>query len=424
MIRPIILLCTILFLHGRPLSATSYSSYESSSLSYQKLYQLLSEQKYAHVDAYVRKNQLSIRELEEIARNSSNEPFKRAVTATKNIRKLPDISSKMDPIFFSIALFAETSAEKYTNSGIFYWQKNIFGLEIEVDPHTKQLFIHLPSNRRNRLGAGNQKLVLKTILYDINRPKLMAYAKTEFFIESEISAMRLLQNTPHVLSGVGFLSHTDPITGNLIRGIVTEICTVGSLSDAINKGYRFSLKQKLQIAYDCLCGIEAIHKKGLVHRDVHSRNFFITYKGRKICALIGDMGRTTPILFAKGLPAQGNAYFIPPEGIYEEEMEGRDYIRSDLFAYAVSMWKLFYNKMPKWSYPRYPRMEELSRRERYDLFCRDIYSEARNPPPYRLEKITSKLRKLLIKWTDPDPKRRGDTTQAKNDFKKLLQKNR
>lgn len=271
------------------------------------------------------------------------------------------------------------------------------------------------------------KVVTKTIFYSNTKPEVMAYAHTTHKIQRERYAMKALKGLPNVLSAQGFLCHKDPKTSKKVYGVVTKICNQGSLFQALESGEKFTFKEKLSIAKDLSTGLYMMHSHHFVHRDLGVRNDFLSIKktahGRRVHAWIADFGRTIPVKDALDVPVQGNAMFMPPEGIFRKKMVRKDYYQSDLFALGCALWRLYYDKMPSWSEHRFPKKSHWSSDKQYHALVKAIQKE-HSRKIKKIKKYTSPVRKkfarLLIKLTSPHPSHRGDTKEAKRTIEKCL----
>ena len=403
-------------------SFSSFFCAHFSKSDLDQLYRILKDEQYEQALSYFAENTMNLRELEQVARDFPKTPFQKAVIATKKIFRREDLSSKLEKDVFSAIYFIETGAQRQIEAAVYYWDKAVSGLEIEYDPQTQNFFIHLPK-ATTILGRGRHKSVSKTIFYKMGKARLCAYATMEFFIGNEIASLQSLKHIPHVLSVVSFLSHQDPNTKATVFGIVTNFYNGGSLNAFSRREGRISLAKKIQIVCDCIAGLEGMHNTGFVHRDLHLKNFFYKISNRRdrYHGCIGDLGRAISIEKARKISAQGSDGYCAPEAIFKENLKGEDYFRTDLFAFGTAMWKFLYKVPPAWSQKKISARIDLPSSEKYTLLCAEIRQEH--------EKLRTKIdgsnelqmqiAALLIKWTDPDPEKRGTTLEAKEAFIKL-----
>ena len=64
----------------------------------------------------------------------------------------------------------------------------------------------------------------------------------------------------------------------------------GDLSHMLKTHTAFSDKERFKLACDMLCGLSAIHEKGLVHQDIKPRNILIYKSGGVYSSKISDCG--------------------------------------------------------------------------------------------------------------------------------------
>jgi serine/threonine protein kinase len=402
-----------------------------------KLSTLIFENRWTKVGREVEKgfkhSTLKMKDLAKIAKTYPQSPFSKALEASKRISKLRNCTPPSFHTLFPIALFAETRLKKELSKGHHFWEKNKFGKELQADPKTKELFIHLGDNKKNIIGKGRQKLVIKTIRYNSKHPEVMAYGYTKSGIDREVKSMKALRNLPHVMNMRAFLSHKDPHSKKKLNGIVTKIYNSGSLQDIIYKRhhYRLTLKEKIKIASDLVTGLHAMHSKKFAHRDLGAKNYFINIEGKKpgkrrITGCVADMGRTAATRNIVKMAVQGNSYYMPPEGFFLKKMRKKDYYQSDLFAFGCAMWNMYYGKLPEWSYKRYFKQEHGSTKSRQHHLI-SMINKVRHDKLRELNKQKSssprvQFQKLIIKMTDPSPHKRGTTGSAKYALKRMLKK--
>ena len=387
----------------------------------------------SYVQSKAKKKKITLQDLIELAASYPNSPFYHAVQATSSISKLPNQQDLPLSILFPITLFAETDLMTRINKGQLFWKASHFGRELEVDPESHRLFIHLRAKGKNVIGKGRQKFVIKTVLYDRKKPRVMAYGFTENNIDHEIEAMSNLRGLPNVMDAEGFLSHRDPHSKKVLHGLVTKIYNAGSLQDVIYKrSYRLTLREKVQIARDLVNGLNEMHTHHYVHRDLGAKNYFINILGkkpghRKITCCVADMGRTTHTRRLCKMAVQGNSWYMPPEGYLPWKMKGKDYYQSDLFAFGCAMWNLYYGHLPAWSYERYIKYGHGSIKNRRKNLISHIRKERAKLAHHisnmgKGKTMRKGFLRLIVKMTHPSPKKRGSTASTKQALESLLQR--
>jgi len=373
-------------------------------------------------------SEISFGNLEKIASLYPSSPFEKALQASSSILSLLEPTGLTAEKTFPIALFAETDLQKEIQMKKFYWSKQKFGRELQYDPETKSFFIHLGTHGIKPLGIGRKKVVTKTIRYDRERPEIMARGLTRCNVKKEMQAMEWLRTLPGILEAEALMHHKDPKHGHRLMTIVTKIYRPGSLHNVLKKAsWRLTLKERLQIANDLLEGLASIHSKGLVHRDLGARNYFVDItssnpESRSVRAVVADMGRTIPAIDSAAKPVQGNSSYLAPESINREKMVGKDYYQSDLFATGCVLWHLYFEKTPLWRQHHPYKKADATPEELYDRFI-ELLSKAHDGVANNRaeDPVQREFESILIQMTDKDPAKRGDAASCQKRVAALLE---
>jgi serine/threonine protein kinase len=117
-----------------------------------------------------------------------------------------------------------------------------------------------------------------------------------------------------------------------------------SLDTALTKYPDMPVYVKNVILYDVACGLSFLHSKGILHRDLTSRNVLLT---ECFHAKIADLGVARILCDAveltKFTKVPGNALFMPPEACTDDP----DYDTSlDMFSYGVLILNTVTQKWP------------------------------------------------------------------------------
>lgn len=123
--------------------------------------------------------------------------------------------------------------------------------------------------------------------------------------------------------------------------IVLEYVEGKELKDVIEDG-SLSINDKLEIASQIASGIHAAHKKGVIHRDIKSRNIMIDTSGT---VKIMDFGLArlegTDHITKTGTTIGTTAYMSP------EQLRGSEAdVRSDIWSFGVVLYELFSGELP------------------------------------------------------------------------------
>ncbi|MBL4847263.1 MAG: protein kinase [Planctomycetes bacterium] len=174
------------------------------------------------------------------------------------------------------------------------------------------------------------KLALKVLDPSLNQDRegLARYFR-------EVAALADIDN-PHV---VGFID-SGHHAGAYYLGM--ELVRGNTLWDQIYKGAPLSIPETVRLAYEMASALNAIHERGLVHRDVKSANIIAATDNRYILI---DFG------LAKGEAAEtltnpdeflGTAEFIAPEVVTGD----LQHIGSDIYALGVTLYEALTAALP------------------------------------------------------------------------------
>lgn len=308
-----------------------------------------------------------------------------------------------------------------------YLPKEETGLayDLEYDANYKNVFIIL-EGKRHFIGEGKKKTVRKAIHYHKKNPQIVARAEDPTTESRERLLTQKLHGAPGIFQTVGFGQNTKK--GKKYSTIYSKLYNPGQLHNALEKGYNFTLKEKIKIAYDILQGLHSLHSRGIVHRDLGARNYLIDIpKGkpgkRAISAAIADLGRANYAKYAADTKVQGNTTYTAPEAIYRSILNGKAYYKTDTFAVGCVLYWLFYEKQGKWQDFSYVKSVHMPLYHRYmDLKSRveKATKKRRTQLAKRSKKtVKDKFELLILRMLHTDPTKRATAEESLQAIKKL-----
>eukprot|EP00472_Partenskyella_glossopodia_P008750 CAMPEP_0197521452 /NCGR_PEP_ID=MMETSP1318-20131121/6728_1 /TAXON_ID=552666 /ORGANISM="Partenskyella glossopodia, Strain RCC365" /LENGTH=602 /DNA_ID=CAMNT_0043073455 /DNA_START=15 /DNA_END=1823 /DNA_ORIENTATION=- len=119
--------------------------------------------------------------------------------------------------------------------------------------------------------------------------------------------------------------------------LATEWCAGGGLDMLCFSEVKMTMKDVLTLAIDIARGMEFIHAKGLIHRDLKLANIMLTFADQ---AKVGDFGtalfkqKATGNIGTQGY--QAPEVFLPPEDSGIEEYHSK----IDVFSFGICLWHL------------------------------------------------------------------------------------
>lgn len=312
---------------------------------------------------------VSLDELQQIAEECNNQSLIYAIKTTKKVKERIAFVSVRD--FLQAALFIETRLQDYIEQEQYYLPKDTTGLSyaLEYDPTTRAHFIIL-EGKEAELGSGKMKVVTKAIYYTHKNPKLVARAEQTSPMDKELEITKLTANFPGMFETLGFGSHYE---GNTLHTtIYSKLYNPGSLEVMYESGQRLSLYEQVKVALNIVKGLEALHKAGIVHRDLGARNYLVHIpsgkKGRRdVVGCIADLGRADYIENVAHSKVQGNTTYTAPEGIFLDKMTGESYYKSDVFAVGCVFYRLIHGRKGMWQNPHHVKDTFIPAKERYKM---------------------------------------------------------
>jgi serine/threonine protein kinase/Tfp pilus assembly protein PilF len=123
--------------------------------------------------------------------------------------------------------------------------------------------------------------------------------------------------------------------------IVMEFIDGIELKDKIKSG-PIPIKEAINIAVQIAEGLEAAHKKGIVHRDIKSQNIMISDDGKVKIMDFGLAKVSGGTQLTKVGSTIGTAAYMSPEQALGEEVDSR----SDIFSFGVALYEMLTTKLP------------------------------------------------------------------------------
>lgn len=167
------------------------------------------------------------------------------------------------------------------------------------------------------------------------------------------------------------------------------------LAELLREGEVISTAQIRTLAKDAAAALSAVHRAGLIHRDVKPANLYRTPDGR---FQLGDFGIARRSRAGLLETMAGTAAYLAPEvargGAYDS--------RADLYSLGVVLYQLLnQGQLPLSGKDATYAQREAAIRRRWD--------GARLPPPPAGDR---RLKKAVLKLCHSDPRRRFDSAEA------------
>lgn len=203
------------------------------------------------------------------------------------------------------------------------------------------------------IGRGRNSIVYRARLLSLNGPRkakdslpvaLKVLTGSPKQPEQNISRLKrealamLSARHPHVIRMSDYVT-----TGDLCY-LTMELAELGDLKRELEKRESpFPPEQSLQMILDVLCGLEAIHHAGIIHRDVKPENLLLTQDGK---LKIGDFGIAR--LPLENIPLEelsrgvGTLEYLAPEALEKNIINEA----TDVYSVGVTLYQLLTKKLP------------------------------------------------------------------------------
>ncbi|RHZ61696.1 hypothetical protein Glove_346g100 [Diversispora epigaea] len=163
---------------------------------------------------------------------------------------------------------------------------------------------------------------------------------TEFLNELKHTFQFDNQNPVEIIRCFGVTQ--EPQTKNY--AFILEYARNGDLQHFVYKNFEeFTWKKKIQYFYDIIGGINRIHGKKIIHRDLHSGNILVVRlvnRSRNDCAVISDLGFSQPATIDSNLSRKSQIYGIIPYMAPELFKNQPHSYASDIYSLGMIMWQL------------------------------------------------------------------------------------
>ncbi|VDK84473.1 unnamed protein product [Litomosoides sigmodontis] len=155
--------------------------------------------------------------------------------------------------------------------------------------------------------------------------------KSEQALIDLMKEARVMQLYDHinVVKFYGFIVDREPFL------LVMEYCKDGSVEDKLRQyGRRLSIESRIDISCQIARGLEYLHLKGCIHRDIATRNCLLNGAVVKLA----DFGMCRATLVYKiDLSKPQNVRWLAPE-VWRS---GETRFCTDIYAFAITLWELF-----------------------------------------------------------------------------------
>ena len=378
--------------------------------------------------------------LTKLCKKHSLEKVERALDKCSNIWKLQDNSGKKNlglkkHELFKIALFIETGLKKYIkhHSAYIRKEKTHLARTIEYDRKSKRIFIHLKTHGIKHLGTGCHKEVTRSILYNAQKPELVANSVMQKAPKKELRYLKKLMAAKGLAETYAIGEHKKYHSHKKVISIIQKLYGAGSLHHHQHNPQELSKSDKLSVARDLLRGLESMHKKDIVHRDLHGCNVLLNREvdpetGKsKISAALIDLGQALKAKKAKKRAPKVEVpkRFNPPESFWRKTKH-IDAKAVDVYALGLNLYHLFFGESPEWA-PKeaFVKISDMTDDEkvRFRKVLKKRTYEVLDSRKKEIEKNKSKyypLEQIILQMCAPCQRARGTASEHRKKLDVLI----
>lgn len=371
-----------------------------------------------------------------ISRHGEN-TFERVLEACNNIWKVSDKLGLKKKDVFSLCMYIETKLPSKIKDGKIYLKKEKTGLArtIEYDPKTKRTFIHLKKHHISGIGEGWHKKVTKSIMYDLKAPEIVANCVCDYTGEGEVAVLKKVQGKQGIMETYALTEHTKQKTKKKVTSIICKLYNAHSVRHYQYNVSPMSPLDKLKIARDFVAGIESLHSKDLIHRDLHGANILVDRRldpitGKEVfSAAVIDFGQVLSVKDAvkKAPNIEVPRKVNPPESLKRDPSKV-DPKLAEVFAIGVNLYHLYYGVQPEWTKLKgFDNYRDVRSRERHE-FHMELEKEINKHRHRHKDELQGKtdawseFGMLIIKMCSVVPEKRGSANYARRKLDELILK--
>jgi eukaryotic-like serine/threonine-protein kinase len=226
---------------------------------------------------------------------------------------------------------------------------------------TPPVGIYLVKNQRG------QRYVLKKLFIHKNTPKQVTQAQQREFAY-EFALLKHFSNSRYITHFVEFNAEEQV-------GVISYFAGQKLHRYQETNSESLSLSMRLDLLWQLLCGMDQLHKKGVLHGDLHTSNILVN-KNNKLRIIDFDLALFQKDRYKQMLRYGGIVDFIPPERLSDDVFHQLKHIptfRAEVYQIGVLAYFILQDKLP---FVRATWREQITAiRHDYPVWNQDIPTE-------------------------------------------------
>ena len=254
-----------------------------------------------------------------------------------------------------------------------------------------------------RIGSGGMADVYKAKDHKLNRFVAVKVLKQEFRDDKAfISKFRVEAQSAAGLAHPNIVNVYDVGEDHGISFIVMELVEGITLKEYIDKKGRLAVREATSIAIQVSMGLEAAHRKGIVHRDVKPQNIIISTDGKVKVTDFGIARAATPNTINSSV--MGSVHYSSPE----QARGGYSDYKSDIYSLGITLYEMLTGTVP------------FDGDSTVAIAIKHLQEELPSPRKY-VPDLPKSTVQIIYKCTQKSPDRRyGDMGELIQDLKESL----
>lgn len=247
----------------------------------------------------------------------------------------------------------------------------------------------------NVLLATHTRANVKFAAKIIDRARMKRKGASDM-LENEIPNMKLLKECPHICR------IQDAFLDDSICHLVVELLSGGELFNCIIEKGSFSEREARDVSISILNGLEFMHSKRIVHRDMKPENLILKTKGKFNSVKLSDFGFCKLLEKKNGCRTLcGTPGYLAPEVL--ERWPAYD-VECDMFSFGVILFLLLGGYLP---------FDPNSSNDANAIFERTRNGEYKFYPT-RWNNISASAKELVAQCLNKNPSKRMTAKKALN----------
>ena len=244
-----------------------------------------------------------------------------------------------------------------------------------------------------KIGAGGMADVYKVKDHILDRVVAIKVLKTEFSEDVNfVTKVRTEAQSAAGLEHPNIVNIYDVGSENGLHFIVMEHIEGITLKTYIEKKGQLSFKEATSIAIQVARGIEAAHKKNLIHRDIKPQNIIISTEGKVKVTDFGIAKASSSNTISADV--MGSVHYASPEQTRNIAVDGR----SDIYSLGIVMYEMVTGRVP------------FDGDTTVAVALQHLQEEMVGPSVYAPE-LPISYEKMVLKCTQKNPDRRYQTIE-------------